>query len=213
MSFSYDRLGFPMMPLPDLSLEVHLLPVTKIQFERFIAEADNDFGSNWYKDVLALNARVSYKHFTANNQERLFITGVLPEEALAFARWLGRAFDLPTREEWRAIYQAFTDIPISANHLQLKSSAAKPAHIILENLLQDFPINDRTLVELTLMREGLVEWASTPTGTWVGLGQPRSTFFPNLLNPLSDEFKPLEADKRLYFFGFRLIRRRKKGRR
>ncbi len=39
-------------------------------------------------------------------QERLFITGLWPDEALAFARWLGEGFDLPTLAEWRAIYAA-----------------------------------------------------------------------------------------------------------
>ena len=36
------------------------------------------------------------------------------EEALAFARWLGEGFDLPTVKEWRAIYTALrrTSIPI-----------------------------------------------------------------------------------------------------
>ena len=44
MQFSYDRIGFPLIVVPDVGIEMHLLPVTKVQFERFIAEP-NKFDS------------------------------------------------------------------------------------------------------------------------------------------------------------------------
>lgn len=106
MQWSCDRTGFPLVAIPGLGMEVHLLPVTKVQFERFLAEPDA-FGDTWYEEALALNPRVPSRQFTAKNRERLFLTGILPEEALAFAKWLGAGFDLPTVTEWREIHKAF----------------------------------------------------------------------------------------------------------
>ena len=85
MQFSCDRTGFPLIAVPSVGVEVQLLPVTKIQFECFLAEP-NDFGDAWYEEVLTFNPRISYRQFMADTRERLFITGILPEEALAFAR-------------------------------------------------------------------------------------------------------------------------------
>ncbi len=82
-----------------------MLPVTKIQFERFLAESHN-LGDDSYKEALRLNPSVSHQQFTPDNREQLFVTGILPQEALNFARWMGNEFDLPTVEEWRFIYDA-----------------------------------------------------------------------------------------------------------
>ena len=102
MRFSCDRTGFPLITVPEAMVAMHLLPVTKVQFERFLAEP-NTYGDAWYEEVLTLNPRISYRQCTAENRERLFLTGIVPEEALAFARWMGDGFDLPTVAEWRAL--------------------------------------------------------------------------------------------------------------
>ena len=36
MFYGYDRTGFPLIPMFETGIEVHLLPVTKIQFEYFL---------------------------------------------------------------------------------------------------------------------------------------------------------------------------------
>ncbi|MCI0529260.1 MAG: formylglycine-generating enzyme family protein [Nitrospira sp.] len=104
MLFSYDRTGFPLIPLYRAGVEVHWLPVTKVQLECFLAETGR-LGNDWYEEVLKLNPQVSYSEFTGDHREQLFVTGILPEEALAFARWMEDRFDLPTVEEWRTIYE------------------------------------------------------------------------------------------------------------
>ena len=99
MRLCCDRTGFPLLRLDALGLEVGLLPCAKVQFEAFLAEPDERFGDAWYEAVLAVNPRDGWRLPPAA-EERLFLTGVLPDEALAFLRWLGPGFDLPSVQEW-----------------------------------------------------------------------------------------------------------------
>lgn len=204
MSFSYDRTGFPLITVPDLAVKVHLLPVTKVQFERFIAEADNDFGSKWYRKVLRLNSRVSYHQFTDKNRERLFITGVLPNEARVFAHWMGSSFDLPTVEEWRAIYRWLQKEPISSHHWE-QEAIATSARIILNKLLAQTEAS--TLLDLSLMKDGVLEWSRRQDSKRVGLGQPRKRFFATLIDPLLRDHEPIYPKRRRKYLGIRLIKR------
>ena len=203
MQFSYDRFGFPLIMLPTLECQVHLLPVTKIQFERFLAEANNDFGDTWYEQVLAINPRVGYRHLTPDNREQLFMTGILPEEAQAFASWMGAGFDLPTVDEWRAIYKTLAAEAPLLHHL-LSQSGANAGHALLKPLFAQFQA--RSCLELSLMYGGVVKWARQGN-KWVGLGAPRPTFQPNLWHPLSHDVKPIRPRARVPYFGFRLVRR------
>src|SRR5712692_8216258 len=100
MRLCCDRTGFPLLEWAETGLAMSLLPVTKVQFECFLAEP-NEFGDKWYEEVLAVSPRVPWRQFDTGNRERLFLTGIQPNEALAFARWLGEDFDLPTEAEWR----------------------------------------------------------------------------------------------------------------
>ena len=85
MSSWCDPCGFPVIPVESLGLSVHLLPVAKVQFERFLAEP-NDYGDSWYEELLALNPRSSHTRLDNETRERAFLTGVVPEEARAFAK-------------------------------------------------------------------------------------------------------------------------------
>lgn len=201
MQFSCDRTGFPLIAVPSVGLEVQLLPVTKIQFERFLAEP-NDFGDMWYEEVLRFSPRVSLRQFVSDNRERLFITGLLPEEALAFARWMGDGLDVPTVDQWRAIYTALKKQRPPVPH-SLLPSLAGPARVVLEKLKSQLQAD--SLWDLSLMHNGVIEWARQ-RNTWVGLGAPRLEFHRNLFNPLSDEVRPIRAGGRLPYFGLRLVR-------
>ena len=202
MQYSFDRTGFPLIKVPKVDLEVHLLPVTKIQFERFLVEP-NDFGDTWYENILSLNPRISYRRFTEINREQLFITGVLPEEALSFAQWMGPNFDLPTIDEWRAIYSELASSAADPHQL-LSQCQAEVSRSILEAFLTQ--LCPSSLLDLSLMKNGVVEWVRHQS-TWIGLGAPRSDFQPNLWSPLKDEVMPVKLGERVPYFGFRLVRR------
>jgi formylglycine-generating enzyme required for sulfatase activity len=203
MLLSFDRTNFPLIAVEAVSMEVHLWPVTKVQFEQFVTET-GEITKRQYQKMLALNPAVPFDRFALGQRERLFITGVLPREALAFARWLGEGFDLPTVMEWRAIHAALrrTSLPM---HDDLTSELVEgPAGLILDKFSARLPA--RSMVDYSLMPKGLVEWARQGR-QWVGLGAPRPEFHPNLWDPLTNEVKPIRSGERLAYFGFRLVRR------
>jgi hypothetical protein len=196
--FTFDKTGFPLLLIPDLAIEVHLLPVSKAQFDSFIVE---QLGGRW--------AGASEAAASTGEREDLFMTGVLPDEALAFAHWLGEGFDLPSLDEWRAIYRALERQPLVLGQPALQL-AAGPAKLILGQIMQQ--VQSGSLVDLSLMRGGILEWVRHGEGNWLGRGQPRHAFLPNLFNPLSerdDQIRPVQL-KRSRYFGFRLIRRNRK---
>jgi len=211
MPFSCDRTGFPLVWVEEAGLEVHLLPVTKVQFERFMADCNTEFGDRWYDEVLALDpkvARVSHRFFTEENREGLFLTGILPEEALSFARWMGGGYDIPTVEEWRTIYAALGRKAITG--LSFASLRRQPgtqtAGLLLERLAAQ--LRPRLPLDLLLLRGGVVEWVRDGK-RWTGLGLPRQEFFPVLREPLAETIDPiLPLERRTCcFFGLRLVRR------
>jgi hypothetical protein len=202
MLISFDRTKFPLFAMEGIGIEIHLLPVTKWQFEQYVVE------SGWvdrpgYKKMLALNPGVSPEQFTVDQRERLFVTGILPEEAQAFARWLGQGFELPTVEEWRAVYATLRRTPLPRYDLPSEVIEGTAGIILNELSVQ---LNARSILDLTLMGGGLVEWVRQAE-SWVGLGAPRPRFHPNLWNPLDHEVRPIRLDERLPYFGFRLVRR------
>lgn len=202
-SFS-DRLGFPMIEIPELALEVHLLPATKIQFEAFLAGPEG-FGDSWYEAVLALNPRSTWRRFDAANRERHFVSGLLPEDALSFAHWMGKGFDVPTVAEWRVIDAALAvEIMTSEKLSALRTHTGPHARPLLDGLVaQTKPV---TLRDLSLARGGLVEWARNGS-EWVGLGAPRPGFWANAWDPDFDLIRPIRPGERLSYFGCRLLRR------
>ena len=202
MLISFDKTHFPLVVVEDAGVEVHILPVTKIQFEQFMMETGS-VSADRYEAMLALNPMVAFDHFTADDRERLFITGILPEEALEFARWLGEGYDLPTVTEWRKLLAALRREPPPRQH-RLTDLIEAPSDTILERI--ETQLHIRSMLDYTLMRGGLVEWVWQDKQP-VGLGAPRPSFHPNLWNPLVNVVKPIRLDQRIPYFGFRLIRR------
>jgi Sulfatase-modifying factor enzyme 1 len=206
MRLSSDRTGYPLIECPALGLEVALLPVTKVQFERFLAEPAA-YGDAWYERRLVENPRVSWRQFDPAVRERLWLTGVDPEEALAFARWLDEGFDLPTAEEWRALDQCLRETRLPGG--LLSGCALHPAaRAILTQLLGQ--LRPTTWRDLALTRAGVLEWVRWEDG-FGGLGAPRAAWWPNLFDPQRDE--PLQPSRpgSCRYFGFRPVRRRPGG--
>ena len=194
MKITVDEIGSPLIEVKGLGA-INAWPVTKFQFERFIAET-NSFGDKWYDAVLNLNPRVSYKHFDVDNYEKLFMAGIRPREALEFAHWLGPGYDLLTVDEWRAFYNALGVHTVPEFHGELSISAS--------HIWNQLARQSSTLKDLTLMHNGLIEWVKKGS-KFVGLGSPRASFLHNVFNPMTDEWVPLKD--RVFYLGFRLIRR------
>lgn len=201
MRLSCDRTGFPLVELDELGLAVSLLPVTKVQFERFLAEP-NGFGNAWYENVLQGNPRVSWRLFTAEERKRLFLTCVLPEEALAFMQWMGHNFDLPTVDEWRAIDNLLmnTPLPMQSREVLARCPLHPAAATIVQRLLRQIEPKPKKWGELALLRGGVIEWIRTGPD-FAGLGQPPGTLYkPQEEDPVY----PLQ-DRRVSYWGFRLV--------
>jgi len=197
-----DKTGFPLAVVPGIGA-FHLWPVTKFQYEQFMAET-NSCGDNWYESILSLNKRISFKYFSEDNYEKLFITGILPGEVLEFARWMGDNFDIPTEEEWKIFYR-FID---NQADIRFPTGLAAPASAIRQGLGKFL----HTPKELSLLQGGVLEWVKGVEGhkgdnRYVGRGLPRFSFCPNAWSPLDASIKVIDTQERVFSFGFRLITR------
>jgi hypothetical protein len=216
--FHLDPTGFPMLWVPEVQLFVHCLPVTKLQFERFLSDArDGHFSAAWYDELLALNPRVAARRIWRDNYWQAFLTGVLPAEAERFAAWCGDLYRLPLDSEWHGIYSALT--ARGALRLGDPGGTAQMAghrRELAENLERAVEEVCRTsgaacgLVERLLLRLGVVEWVklSEPgDGSWAGVGEPHPAFCGNLFSPENGQLvSPASPEReRLASFGFRLV--------
>ena len=138
MRWYSDRTGFPLIEVEEIACAVHLLPVTKIQFEQFLATGEG-YGDAWYQSLLDLNPRITPFKYEGRERERFFISGILPGEAEAFTKWLGDDYRLPSAREWVQIYnyankefgRGFLDSIPSADR---KSTRLNSSHIPLSRM-------------------------------------------------------------------------------
>jgi formylglycine-generating enzyme required for sulfatase activity len=177
----------------------HLWPVTKVQFKQYMADNDR-YGDEWYESVCSVNEAVSPEAFIEDNYERLFMTGVFPGEALDFARWLGEGFDLPTAAEWKKLYNAVSS---QVFNFRLSQYALSAPALTLREKFSGFL---RTPLAFSFLQEGVVEWVKEQ-GNYVGCGSPRDSFFPNAWHPPNDVIRAIDSSERIFYFGFRLIKR------
>lgn len=202
MQLQSDALGFPIVHVGTLDLWMSLLPITKVQFERFIAE-ENSFGDSWYDEVLNISPRHSWRNIASDARESLFITAISPPEALAFAAWLGKDFDLPTSEEWSQIYRLMQRTPLPRELLQAFTGHPVAKSIVDSILSQVEPSN---MAQMSLLQGGIIEWVHQGQ-EFVGLGKPRARFLKTVFDPEIDEPLYSPGNVRSRYFGFRLVRR------
>jgi hypothetical protein len=198
MLLSLDKTNFPLLAVEAAGIEINLLPITKMQFAQFAADSGAVSQPQFLKTGEALSDQ-----FELDERERLFVTGILPEEALAFARWLGEGFDLPTVKEWRAVYTALRRTSIPIRDELTRGMGDGPAKTLLKEL---DALHPSSMLDVSLMRHGLVEWVKKGK-SFVGLGVPRPEFQGNLWDPLINEITPINLANRVPYFGFRLVRR------
>lgn len=196
-----DRSGYPLVYVEPLQRHVHLFPVTKAQFERFVADAaPAGWSDETYAEMLKMNPRVSFRAAVEADCIGLFLTAVKPEEANAFAGWLGGGYELPDERQWLACYDWLGQQPVPT-----------PPHGLSEDALAVWQAvnarqHPRTLLELSLMPEGVREWVRTPSEKYGGLGRPARRF-PTLSRDPRRRVDVSTTAARHEAYGFRLLAR------
>lgn len=217
MRYEIDPKGFPMALIESADLWVHWLPITKVQFERFLCETgDARYDAKWYAQVLDLNPRISPREIRQNNYWQAFLTGILPYEAESFARWIGEGYRLPTDKEWTTVYSATKSQ--AAELLPEESLLSKLSERGRELLTQigragsmdGSEVTGRTAADQMLLRGGVMEWVEDQSNTqlWCGRGETPRRFQAGLHRPDDPEpARPNEpTTRRLRQYGFRLVR-------
>ena len=210
MEFNADAKGGLIVKVA--SLWVQWLPVTKVQFERFLCDTgDARFDAKCYAEMLGLNPRVSPRGVTVKNYCQALLTGVLPLEAESVARWAGLGFRLPTDQEWRSIYAALKAEPFRRLEEEAPLAALGERDRELLARIETAAAgadgaSERYVADQMLLRGGVFEWVDDAGGSqrWGGRGMPRGGFHR------VEDAKPVrfnEPDtRRLKACGFRLVR-------
>jgi hypothetical protein len=201
VQLSSDRTGFPYIHIPELDIELALLPVLKVQYERYLAEPTGP-GNAWYEEVLSVSPRASWRRFDDETRGGIFMTGVASAEAVAFNRWLGPEHRLPTVMEWRRaeawlVLQSLEPARFFASIE--KGDLAPQSRAILGTLVK--ALAPRTLAEVALLRGGVLEWVAHHESFRL-LGAPRGT----VCDPQFDPPVRLLAEERQRDVGFRPVR-------
>lgn len=199
-----------------LGAHVHLLPVTKIQFEYFLTDRpEPHFSESWYKGVLAHNPRVSPGKVRQKNYWNAFLTGLTPEEAGNFANWLGKttddAFELPTSDEWYELYQEMKGQPPLSQALFRSLNFPARVEALLQNVDKAAAMEQeaqRDLADSMMLREGVFEWVQLKGDKWGGAGLPNGSIGGGIINLDAGQPKqPQAVDPAPPFYGFRLLKR------
>jgi hypothetical protein len=203
-----DASGYPLIFVEPIRAFVHLFPVTKPQFEKFmVASRRPDYGDEWYTRILDLNPRASYRSTDISSREHLFMTGVTTDEAASFSRWLGRDYGLLSADEWNTCYEWFVGQPAPSAPLDLLNQLSRDA-LALWELVEGQWLDHRrraNLRELSLMTQGILEWVIERPGRYCGLGKPATSKFQRRAN---DPVRPLGQEPRRHKgIGFRLLAR------
>lgn len=211
-----DHCGFPMLWIESCETWVHWFPVTKLQFEIFLChQRDPQIGGSSYSEMCSLNPRVAPQFLSEENYWRAFVTGILPQEAEAFARWCGPGYRVPTALEWLNVLKALSEGgPWKMDWEHLLEKVPPRRSLLIRNLdrvsqsIDGFRIGGQ-LLDQALMRNGVVEWVRSEEEppSWGGLGEPPAQLAAQLSNlNLIDVIEPLAPhEQRIRYFGFRLL--------
>jgi hypothetical protein len=219
--FEFDRYGFPTIHIQPANVHVHLLPVTRSQFEFYLADHPSPgMDMQWYDLRLRDHPRVDPGSVDERNYAGLFTTGVLPSEAQLVADMFGAQYSstgvvtLPDLDTWQSIFRHAIATPAVDLSLVRANARLSPfAKRILEKLA---PVVDRfrrgsdtpTLADQMFLRHGVNEIVERVRGgsNYCVIGYPASRF--NALvaaNP--DEPKPVSINPHIpsASHGFRFV--------
>jgi hypothetical protein len=200
-----DLTGYPLVYVPPIGTYVHLFPIAKPQFECFLAESRlSEYGDAWYATLLEINPRLSPAAVSFADYERLFVTGLLPSEVQAYISWHGQGFSLLSSGQWLEVSRWMETKDLSVLPADLEHDLAPTALQLWDGLLRE--LHPRTLLDLSLMRAGVVEWVHESGRPCLGMGHPRQCFRPGY-HDITRPYEPTPAmlKCRSKFFGFRLM--------
>lgn len=196
-----DRTGFPLISRENLDFYIGLFPVSKYQFERFMAERGpfkELYTDEWYRRILKKNPRISWKKTNTNEPWRLFLTG-LPYNAISpFLRYLGREYKLPTKTQWLELLKILSELKETKNKF-LKcfnsfGEIARPVKLWIEAGL--FP----------LVEEGILEFIEQEfkSDEVACMGKPWQKLWSNTFS--AEEVKVVKFEDRAHSIGFRVVK-------
>lgn len=204
-TWGLDRTRYPMIYVEPLSCYWSLFPTIKPQFESYLAQARPvGYDDRWYSDYLADHSpRLSPCSSNLAGYEALFATAMLTAEVERYAAWHGSEYHLPGVGEWQAAWRWLETQDISTPPAEIERHMAPTARCLWEGLLRQ--LQPKNLLELSLMRGGVLEWVRSPDDSLGGTGRPRHS------HPFHDPFRdapllPTSQDRRSKQFGFRLVR-------
>jgi Sulfatase-modifying factor enzyme 1 len=192
---TFDKHGYPMAGIRKVGA-FHLWPITRMQYKQFLLDTGKA-EEDWFK---AGEPKINHENATQDNYESLFVTRILPQEALEYAQWMGEDYDIPSQEEWQALFKA---VKRQTFRFRLSPYGLSPEANALKKSLLTFV---RAPIKFSFLDDGLVEWVKGET-QFLGRGAPRDTLFPNVWNPEKDTIRVIDVNERISYFGFRLIKR------
>ena len=197
-----DRTGYPMVYVPTIDSYVQLFPLSKPQLERFLTEYGTlSRGDVWYRDLLTVSPRTAIRDIESAHYESHFATGLLFPEVQQIVRWYGPAYRIPSVEQWQAARDWLAQQPPSVLPAALETTMARTALKLWHVLLR--VLSPQSLLDLSLMRRGIIEWVRDDKDEIAGMGEPRQGFYPGFhTNP----FAPTSTTRRSRLWGCRLLR-------
>lgn len=192
----FDITGFPLIRRDDWDYAIGLFPVSKYQFEHFMAEQGPSVGiytDEWYKDLLHLNPRSTWKRYDERPWE-MFLTGISPADIKPFLDYLGQGFRLPKVEEWRKVLEHSEEIQ-------------KIRHPILHKITDKrIPLPVSLWIEkgvFPLAKEGLIEMVMDD-GDLRYIGRPYNKFLSNTWS--AKMVRDINWDVARRLLGFRVVK-------
>lgn len=210
MEIIYDRTNFPLLKIDPLNKFIHVLPVTKIQFERFLSDPDASPDSQEYiLSITKLNPRISTSNFNADEAWKIFATALLPDEIARFTNWLGPTYRLPTRQEWITTKEWLENI--NANIFHEEISRPNGMNIFAKNIIHKIyeVFSVKSMLDVCMLLNTIMEWTkeSIDPKQLALIGIPDHRLFSSLdhtdyLSPMP----PINYSKRIAYAGFRLLK-------
>ena len=185
---------------------MHLFPVLRAQFEVYLSNTRPTEwrDSGWKVRQEMVISRVPSHRATSEDYEGTFLGGTIPDDLIAFQAWNGAGYRPLSEKEWLSAWKWLEGQSLCVPPPYLEDGLEPSARDIWGFAMENCAA--QSLLDITFMRNGMVEWVKTASGEWGGMGKPRRIH--PFHNPLTDPMlKPTSLTRRSKWLGFRLIRK------